>query len=64
MDSRFQILEKLVEDKYNEMNDRLIDIENDQSYHFFKLMEYFQETGYDSLPLPSPFRSYHHSSPS
>ena len=64
MDSHFQSLEKSVKDKYNEMNDRLTNIKIDQSYHFFKLNEYFQETRHGNLPSPSLIRSYHHSSPS
>ena len=59
MDMHFQSIEKSVEDKYYELNDRLIDIEDEQSYHFFKLKEYLIETGHGNLPSPSPIKRHH-----
>ena len=61
MDSRFESLEKSMDDKYHELNDRLIDIKTGMSYHYFKLQEYFKVTGHENLPSPSlHLRTLHH----
>ena len=61
MESIIQSLEKSVDDKYNNVHDCLLDIENKLSYHGFKLQEYFKATGHDNLLSPSPLR---HTTPS
>ena len=42
MESRFDKLEKIVVERYNDVNDHLIDIEIEISYHHYKLQEYFK----------------------
>ena len=59
MDMCFRSMEKSVKDKYHELNDRLIDIKDEQSYYFFKLKEYLIETRHGNLPLPSPIKRHH-----
>ena len=54
LEAKFQGIKKSVEDKYHELNDRLIDIGADASYHHFKIMEYFKATGHEHLPSPTP----------
>ena len=56
VESQFWSIEQSVENKYHKLNDKLIDIVADASFHHFKLME-FKATEHERLPSPTPPRA-------